>query len=118
MTVDRKRKTLRLTVRAPEDRETIAQTLIGDAMARHICLRWTYNRVIMQVAPMLLYRRNDALYVDAVVLEKNAVRQIEPRLASFRLSGLSHLAALDERFETVAADVDDPRYAQGIILQA
>lgn len=112
----RKKLSLRIGTASPEHRETETASILAQALEHHLCVRWTYNRVLMQAAPQILYRRNDALYCDAVVTEKNGVRPEETKLASFRLSGLGQVVLTVEALEPFQAlDVSDPRYRDGIV---
>jgi hypothetical protein len=70
-----------------------------EAIALKKCIIATYNRVEMKLAPHILYNRNDALFVDAVALEKQGLPPREKKLGSFKLDGLSALALSDEHFD-------------------
>ncbi len=72
---------------------------ILEAIALKKCLRATYNRVEMKLAPHILYNRDDDLHMDAVALEKNGLPPKEKKLGVFRLKGLSDMQVLDEAFQ-------------------
>ncbi len=72
---------------------------ILEAIALKKCLRATYNRVEMKLAPHILYNRDDDLHMDAVALEKNGAPPKEKKLGVFRLKGLSDMQVLEEPFE-------------------
>jgi hypothetical protein len=86
------------------------QTVL-EAIARRQCLNATYNRVRMKLAPHILYTRNDALYVDAVALEKGGVAPREKKIGSFKIDGLSGLALANESFApSPVFNPFDPKY--------
>jgi len=102
-----------------DDREAEALHMILQALHLGLCLRWTYNRTATQVAPQLLYRRNGKFYCDAVAMEQDGVAVQEPKLGSFRLSGLGKLVLTTE---TAAPwpelDLADARYEDVIATRA
>lgn len=76
------------------------QTLL-EAIALKKCVVATYNRVQMKLAPYILYRRNDSLYIDAVALEKAGQPPREIKLGAYHLAGLGNVTLADQRFEAV-----------------
>lgn len=118
MLESRKTLGLRSDTRSVQEKDAAARDLLAQAIDHLLCVRWTYNRVLMQVAPQILYVRNDALYCDGVVLEKKGVRPPETRTAAFRLAGLSNIALMSETFRPEPIDLADPRYAQAILVKA
>lgn len=92
-----------------------ASQLLLEAIALKKCITVTYNRVGMLLAPHILYRKNDALYIDAVALEKNGEPPREKKLGAFHLAGLNDVALVDRVFEP-EVELYDPaheRYASG-----
>jgi hypothetical protein len=90
----------------------IPDQLLFEAIARKVCVIATYNRVEMKLAPHILYRRNDVLYIDAVALEKAGLPARELKLGAFHLAGLSRISLSDQTFENDALfDRQDPKYA-------
>mgnify|MGYP001563927065 FL=1 len=89
-----------------------------EAIARKKCVIVTYNRVEMKLAPYILYKRNDSLFVDAVALEKAGQSPREIKLGAFNLAGLNNVSLLDQPFDAEA--VFDPAAAkyQGATLFA
>lgn len=77
---------------------TVQRTLL-EAIALKKCVIATYNRVEMKLAPYILYQRNDALYVDAVPLEKAGQPPRFIKLGAFHLAGLTDVALADQHFE-------------------
>lgn len=86
--------------------------IILEAIALRKCVLASYNRTPVTLAPHILYTRHDALFIDAVTLERDGQPPREKKLGSFRLAGLKDVA-LDERpFQPERIfDRDDPRYA-------
>jgi hypothetical protein len=83
-----------------------ANPTLLEAIALKKCVRATYNRVEMKLAPHILYTRNDALFIDAVALEKAGAPPREKKLGAFKLDGLSALTLTDEPFDL--QEVFDP----------
>lgn len=83
-----------------------------EAIARRLTLTATYNGTSSKLAPHVLYTRDGALYLGAVVLERNGAPPRERKLGIFKLDGLSALRLNDDRFarETLF-DPRDPRFA-------
>ena len=86
-------------------------TLIIEAIARQLCVTASYNRQQMLLAPHMLYRRHDALYVDCVTLFRDGLPPREVKLGSFKLDGLGGLALCDTPFaRSPLFDPGLPRY--------
>jgi hypothetical protein len=77
----------------------LANAVVIEAIARQVCLTATYNRTRVVLAPHILYTRNDALFVDAVTLERDGQAPRELRLGSFKLDGLGAVALDNRRFD-------------------
>jgi hypothetical protein len=73
--------------------------MILQAIALKKCLRVTYNRVEMKLAPHILYTRHDDMHVDAVALEKGGQPPRERKLGTFKLAGLNNMSLCDDGFE-------------------
>jgi hypothetical protein len=71
-----------------------ADELLGTAIRTRTCVRAVYNRTAIRMAPHALYRRNDDLFVDGVVLERDGQPPRELKLGTFKLDGLKDLAWL------------------------
>jgi hypothetical protein len=110
------RKTLSIrSAHAPGTTDVDPAWLIGQAIERRLCLRWTYNRTAMLVAPQILFRKHEELFADAVVLERNGAAPAELKLGSFKLAGLSGLSLSGVAFDpSPLLERDNPRYAEGI----
>jgi hypothetical protein len=88
---------------APEAEAPAAPTgptpTVLEAIVRQRCLSATYNRTRMVLAPHILYTRNDALYVDALVVSREGMLPREPKLGTFKLDGLNELKLTGREFE-------------------
>ena len=114
----RRTRSLRASMSAEE---RIAQTraAILQSLEQGLCLRWTYNRTPMRVAPQILYMAKDALHVDAIALEKNGAVPAELTLGRFKLSGLWGVAMTSEALAPIVAiDLADTRYGEAILARA
>jgi len=88
------------------------EELIGTAIRTRTCVRALYNRTAIRMGPHALYRRNDDLFVDGVVFERDGVPPREPKLGTFKLDGLKELASALIRFEPQGLfDPDAEKYA-------
>jgi hypothetical protein len=105
------RPTLRLKLPEKGKDPPLADVII-QAIREQLCIRATYNRGLIRMAPHILYTGHEALFVDAVVTERNGVAPVEPKLGAFRLSGLNGVAMTMEPFQLSALfDPTDERYA-------
>lgn len=83
------------------------------AIASRRCVRATYNLGRVKIAPHILYRRDDALFVDAVTLERDGRTPRELKLAAYRLSGLTDVEATYEKFgPMLPLSTDSGRYVE------
>lgn len=90
--------------------------LLQHAIASRTCIAATYNMGRVKLAPYILYRKDDALFVDAVTLERAGQAPRELKIGAFRLAGLRDVALLPEPFHPIADLAIDPaRYAGGIL---
>jgi hypothetical protein len=95
-----------------------ANQILLEAIARKKCILTTYNRVQMKLAPYILYKRNDSLYVDAVAVEQAGQPPRELKIGAYNLAGLNDVSLADQPFEVVS--LFDPTAAkyQGATLFA
>ena len=116
MTEPRPKLKLRLAPTSPEEQLAKTTALLSDAIERKLCVRWAYNRLSIVASPQILYRKNDGIYCDAVVVERDGKMPIETKLASFNLAGLTQLKLTGEVGGPERQfDVTDPRYEGGIL---
>lgn len=113
------RKTLSIRRRSGDgSAESDALALLSQAIRNQLCIRATYNRGMVILAPHILYTRHDGPFVDAVVIERNGGAPEEAKLASFRVAGLKSIAMTIEGFVPFAGlDLSDARYAERIMAQ-
>lgn len=93
-----------------------ANRIILEAIALKKCIEATYNRMVVKLAPHILYTRHGELYVDAVTVERDGKPPREIKLGTFKLSGLSIAGIIPRPFtaETIF-DPKDPKY-DGVTL--
>lgn len=73
--------------------------LLLEAIALRKCVTVVYNGVAMKLAPHVLYSKNNALFIDAITLEKHGEPPREKKLGAFHLQGLNEVKIIDEHFE-------------------
>ena len=73
--------------------------LLLEAIALKKCVTATYNNVAMKLAPHVLYSKNNALFIDAIILEKYGEPPREKKLGAFHLLGLNDLKLTEQLFE-------------------
>jgi hypothetical protein len=89
-----------------------------EAIALRKCLRATYNRMTVILAPHILYTRHDELFIDAVTVERDGRPPREIKLGTFKLAGLKDLSLDGRPFEPdLLFDPTDVKYA-GVTLFA
>lgn len=80
---------------------------ILEAIAKHGCIEANYNRGRVKLAPHILYTRNDELFIDAMTIARDGVPPREPKIGSFKLSGLGELSPADGSF--TPSELFDPK---------
>ncbi len=76
-----------------------ANPILLEAIALKKCVTTVYNGVAMTLAPHVLYSKNNALYIDAITLEKHGQPPREKKLGAFHLNGLNDLQVIEQPFE-------------------
>jgi|KBSMisStaDraftv2_1062788.scaffolds.fasta_scaffold213192_2 hypothetical protein len=76
-----------------------ASEAVTGAIMRRMCLRARYNGGEVVLQPSLLYREHDALFLLAVTVSRDGKPPREPKLGTFRLSGLTDLGIAGMMFE-------------------
>ena len=118
MTEPRPKLKLRLAPTSSEKQVAKTTALLSDAIEQKVCVRWAYNRLRIVAAPQILYRKNDGVYCDAVVVERDGKMPIETKLASFNLAGLTQVKLTGDVAEPeYQIDLADPRYEGGILAR-
>ncbi|QTD56159.1 hypothetical protein [Parasphingorhabdus cellanae] len=70
-----------------------------EGVALKKCVKATYNRMQVTLAPHILYTRHDEMHVDAVTLEREGQPPRELKLGTFKLSGLKDVTVEERQFE-------------------
>jgi len=73
--------------------------LLSAAILQNRCLQAAYNNGQVVLQPAALYTEHDALFLLAVAALRDGNPPREPKLGTFRVSGLKDLDLLDEAFE-------------------
>jgi len=88
-------------------------TAIQGAIAAKRFLEFTYNRMRMKVAPHVLYTRHGAPFIDAIPVERDGKSLLDPRLATFKLSGLEDIKVMTTSFVPFPGfDASDAKYVE------
>ncbi|MGB5078151.1 MAG: hypothetical protein WBO17_11780 [Sphingorhabdus sp.] len=90
--------------------------LLLEAIALQKCVFATYNNVRMTLAPHILYSKHDALFIDAVALEKNGEPPREKKLGAFHLAGLKELELAERHFEPEPLFDPEAQKYEGVTL--
>lgn len=94
----------------------ISNRLMLEAIALRKCVAARYNRSSFRLAPHILYTRHGEPFVDAVAIECDGRPPREPKIGTFKLSGLQDLELTDRTFEPYEAfEATDPKY-EGVAL--
>ena len=94
-------------------------TIIFEAIALQKCLMATYNKMVVKLAPHVLYTRHDEMFIDAVTIEREGRPPRELKLGTFKLAGLNEVSVIDEGFDAMHGlyDESDSKY-KGVTLFA
>lgn len=85
--------------------------LLFEAIALQKCVKATYNRTAIKLAPHIMYTRHDELYVDAITLERDGQPPKEVKLGAFKLAGLRDLELAGSKFNPASLfNPSDPKY--------
>jgi hypothetical protein len=90
--------------------------LLLEAIALKKCVTATYNNVAMKLAPHVLYSKNNALFIDAITLEKHGEPPREKKLGAFHLLGLNDLKLTEQLFEIDLLFQADAEKYSGVTL--
>lgn len=97
---------------------TDATEVLRHALAHHLCVRATYNKVGFILAPHILYERHGEAHLDAVAIERAGAKPQEVKLGTFKLSGLRDLAMTSEPVTMIKGfHASDPRYGEQVIAR-
>lgn len=89
-----------------------APTSIFEAIALRKCLRVTYNKMVVTLAPHILYTRHGEMFIDAVTVDRDGRPPRELKLGTFKLAGLNDITVVDQEFEGMYGlyDETDAKY--------
>ena len=73
--------------------------ILLEAIARRMCVAALYNQARVTLAPHILYTVHGDLFVDAVTVKRNSAAPREPKLGTFKCSGLRELTLTSRPFE-------------------
>lgn len=90
--------------------------LLLEAIALRKCVTTVYNGVAMKLAPHVLYSKNNALFIDAITIEKHGEPPREKKLGAFHLQGLNDVQIIDEHFEPDDLFEPDAEKYEGVAL--
>jgi hypothetical protein len=90
--------------------------ILFESIALKKCVTTVYNGVVMKLAPHVLYTKNNALFIDAITLEKHGESPREKKLGAFHLQGLNQLQIIDDHFETDPLFEPDAEKYEGVAL--
>lgn len=90
---------------------------ILQAIALRLCLRATYNKATVLLAPHVLYQRNDSYFIDALTISRDDKPPREEKFGSFNLAGLSDAMVSETPF-TISPLFDrmDAKYRAGTLF--
>lgn len=90
---------------------------VFEAIVRKRCLRATYNRTDITLAPHIIYTRHDDLFVDGVVLERDGKPPRELKLGTFKLAGLNGVGLTERDFDANPLfAANDPKYGEAALM--
>ena len=90
--------------------------VVRHSIEHQLGLRAAYSRSSVILAPHILYERGGALFLDAVVLERDGARSGGDVLATFKLSTLRDPVTIMEPIAIVRNFVpEDARYSEQVL---
>ena len=115
--MDQKRPKLSLRIgEARSATDEASRTLMAHAIHHHLCVRASYNRGLIILAPHILYERHGDAHVDGVVIERNGGKPAEEKLGTFKLSGLRNIVTISEGIRPFPGfNGGDARYSEKIL---
>ncbi len=86
--------------------------LIFEGIATRTCITATYNRMLILLAPHILYTKHDELYLDGVTMKRDGELPREVKMGAFKVTGLNDLALSEQAFVPHTAwNAQDEKYA-------
>lgn len=89
-----------------------------EAIALRKCVTATYNRMVVTLAPHILYTRHGELYLDAVTLLRDGQPPKELKLGAFKLTGLKDVAITERSFDPMGLYLPDDEKYEGATVFA
>lgn len=90
--------------------------ILAAAIERQVRISAIYNKGRVILAPHILYKRHDELYIDAVTIERDGAAPREAKLGTFKVDGLNDPRLDNYRFRPFPAfRSSDPKYAGGTV---
>lgn len=114
----RRTKILAIEDQLRNDSNMEANKILLEAIALRKCIEATYNRMVVKLAPHILYTRHGDLFIDAVTVEREGQPPREIKIGTFKLAGLQVRGLVDRPFEVNEAfDPANDKY-EGVTLFA
>ena len=79
-----------------------AEAVIRTAISKKVLIAVSYNKGRSTLAPHSIFTRHDELYLRAVTVERDGRAPREPKLGTFKLSGLSEVELTRRLFSAAA----------------
>ena len=91
--------------------------LVGEGIARKLCVSAVYNRRALILAPHQLVERHGELYVRAVTVAIDGQKPREAKIGTYKLSGLRDVQATRKLFRPQAEllDAAQPHIADSVV---
>ena len=91
--------------------------IVFEAIVRKLCIAGSYNRAEVTIAPHVIYKRHDELYVDAITMDRDGRPPKEEKIGTFKLAGLAPIRLTARRFPANPLfQPDDPKYVGNALL--
>lgn len=90
------------------DDVSAAEAAVRHAITKRVLVTATYNRGRSTLAPHSIFTRHGELYLRAITVERDGRQPKEPKLGTFKLIGLSDVAATRRLFSRAMFDRLDP----------
>ena len=95
----------------------VSPAVVLEAIVKLQAIAGTYNRADVTLAPHILYTRHGELHVDALTLERDGRPPKEPKIGTFKLTGLGAVRLTPRKFTASALfDARDAKYVDVALL--
>lgn len=92
-----------------------AMSLLRQAIGWHRCVRTTYNKRTVTLAPHIVFARHDELYLRAVTVEQEGRKPREWKLGTFKIAGLGPVIPTSTPFVLFAGYQVEADQTQNIV---